>query len=264
MVWVAPLPVARAGVTLSPMATPRLLVVQTGTVAEPLRAEHGDYPAWFARALDGVARLSTLRAHEGETLSAQSFDRAGAAGIIVTGSPLSVTAAERQPWMDDLGPALFDLGARGVPVLGVCFGHQLLCKAAGGEVVKNPRGREIGTIEVQLTQAGQRDPLFAWARASGLDRIEVQATHLDAVEPLPASATVLASNENTPFQAVRFSETIASVQFHPELRPEALRALIASRAERMRAEGMDPDALAAQVRPTDGARVLEAFAGQCR
>src|SRR5438132_10061471 len=113
------------------MAPLRLLVVQTGTVAEPLRSEHGDYPEWFARSLDGVARLSTLEAHQGQQLSPAAFDRSGAAGIIVTGSPLSVTAGERQPWMDELGATLLDLGARGVPVLGVCFGHQLLCRAAG-------------------------------------------------------------------------------------------------------------------------------------
>src|SRR2546426_7510473 len=113
------------------MATPRLLVVQTGTVAEPLRSEHGDYPDWFARDLDGVARLSTLKAHEGERLTPEAVDRSGAAGIIVTGSPLSVTAADPQPWMDELGAAVLDIGARGVPLLSVCFGHQPLCRPAG-------------------------------------------------------------------------------------------------------------------------------------
>jgi len=245
------------------MSLPRILVVQTGTVAEPLRTEHGDYPAWFVRALDGVARLSTLRADEGEKLSAQAVDRASAAGILVTGSPLSATAEERLPWMDELGHSLLDLGKRGVPVLGICFGHQLLCRAAGGDVKRNRAGREIGTIEIQLTEAGLRDPLFSWARSQPPDRLEVQATHLDAVDPLPPGATILAGNENTPAQAVRLSETVAGVQFHPELRPEALKALIASRAEKMRSEGLDPDATLARVRKTEGKEILRAFAEQC-
>ena len=245
------------------MSLPRILVIQTGTVAEPLRTEHGDYPAWFARALDGVARLSTLRADEGERLTAQAVDRASAAGILVTGSPLSATAEERQPWMDELGQSLLDLGKRGVPVLGICFGHQLLCRAAGGDVKRNRAGREIGTIEIQITEAGLRDPLFSWARSQPLDRLEVQATHLDAVDPLPPGATILAGNENTPAQAVRLSETVAGVQFHPELRPEALQALIASRAEKMRSEGLDPDAIGARVRKTEGKEILRAFAEQC-
>src|SRR5207248_8736486 len=108
---------------------------------------------------------------------------------------------------------------RGLPVLGVCFGHQLLARAAGGDVVQNPRGREIGTVRVPLTEAGCKDPLFSWA--SGAE-IEVQATHVNAVDHLPCGATVLASNENTAAQAFRLSETVAGVQFHPELWEAAL------------------------------------------
>jgi GMP synthase (glutamine-hydrolysing) len=246
------------------MAPLRLLVVETGTPAEAVRAEHGAYPEWFARSLDGMARLTTIKAHEGERVSPATVDRAAAAGIIVTGSPLSCTAGQRRPWMDELGSSLLDLGARGVPVLGVCFGHQLLSRAAGGDVVKNPSGREIGTVEVQITEAGLRDPLFAWAQRVPKGRIEVQATHTDAVDPLPPGVTILAGNENTPAQALRFSEMVASVQFHPEFRPDGMKAIIESRREILRSEGLDPDALLAKVRKTEGREVLLAFAEQCR
>jgi GMP synthase (glutamine-hydrolysing) len=126
-------------------------------------------------------------------------------------------------------------------------------------VARNPRGREIGTVQVQLTEAGRKDPLFSWAEAS---RIDVQATHAEAVLPPPRRATLLASNENCATQALRLSETVASVQFHPELEPQALRALIRSRAEQLRAEGLDPVGLEASVRETDGRRILRAFADQ--
>src|SRR5205085_7719730 len=198
----------------------RLLIVQTGTTHL-----HGDYPAWFSRAL-GV-ESPVVRAHQGEPLQA-GLDRVRPQGIIVTGSPLSVT--ERAPWMLELGEDLLRAGARGTPVLGVCFGHQLLARAAGGDVVENPRGREIGTVRVQLTEAGRRDVLFAWASAA---EIEVQATHVDAVDPLPPGTTVLASNENTAAQAYRLSETVAGVQFHPELWAAALRDLILSRRDKL-------------------------------
>ena len=258
----------------------RILIVQTGS-ANVLIEKHGDYPAWFTQQLDPVnlgfpLETSLLRAHEGEKLSRESLAAHKADGILITGSPLSVTA--REPWMLELGDELWRAAERGVPVLGVCFGHQLLCETRGVSVVKNPRGREIGTVEVQLTAEGAGDPLFAWAgepkagsresdgggAGRAAPRIAVQATHVDAVYPIPAGATLLASNENTPVQALRFQEHVASVQFHPELRPETMRDLIDSRRELLARESLDADRLIAKVRETGSPAILRAFAGQVR
>jgi GMP synthase (glutamine-hydrolysing) len=226
----------------------RILIVQTGTAGPLLTKDHGDYPQWFMRTL-GV-EVPVVRAHEGDKLPHGTPQ-----GIIVTGSPLSVM--DRAPWMIELGQELIRASERGAQVLGVCFGHQLVGAAAGGEVVLNPRGREIGTVEVQLTEAGRRDPLFAWALGG---TFEAQATHTDAVDPLPANATLLASNEKCAAQAFRLSETLAGVQFHPEASAPAIRELIRIRAEKIRAEGGDPDALHAAVREVEAGNVLHAFA----
>ncbi|HUJ26811.1 MAG TPA: gamma-glutamyl-gamma-aminobutyrate hydrolase family protein [Myxococcales bacterium] len=226
-----------------------LLIVQTGTTHL-----HGDYPAWFMRAL-GMPDLPVCRAFAGERLAA-AIGKHRPEGVVVTGSPLSVM--DEAPWMLELGSELLRLGARGTPVLGVCFGHQLLARAAGGRVVLNPRGREIGTVEVQLSEAGRRDALFAWA--GGAPEIEVQATHMDAVDPLPPGAVVLASNENTSAQAFRLSETVAAVQFHPELSVEAMRDLIFSRRDKLQSEGRDPGALAGAVHDVQAGQILRAFA----
>jgi GMP synthase (glutamine-hydrolysing) len=241
---------------------PRILIVQTGS-AGALVPAHGDYPDWFRRSL-GASEEQTpvLRAAPGlggEKLDREVLFRTKAKGILVTGSPLS--AAAKEGWMEELGQALLRAGEAGTPVLGVCFGHQLLGQSAGGEVAMNPRGREIGTVQVQLTEAGKKDPLFSWAEAP---RIDVQATHKETVLPPPRRATLLASNESCATQALRLSETVASVQFHPELEPQALRALIRSRAEQLRAEGLDPVGLEASVRATDSGRILRAFAEQVR
>ncbi|HEX9573545.1 MAG TPA: glutamine amidotransferase [Myxococcales bacterium] len=237
------------------MSIPRLVIVQTGTAAPEIVRQHGDYPDWFNQALG--AELPVLRAHLGERLELP----AGTQGVLVSGSPLSLTLPE--PWMDEVAEELLRIGERGTPVLGVCFGHQLLGRAAGSQVVRNPKGREMGTVRVQLTAAGRTDPLFrGWVPEEGL--ADVQATHVDSVDPVPPGATLLASNERCATQALRLSDAVASVQFHPELRPETLRDLIDSRAGALRAEGLDPDSLRADVRETASARLLRAFADEAR
>jgi GMP synthase (glutamine-hydrolysing) len=233
---------------------PEVLIVQTGTAAKDLAPKHGDYPDWFEQALG--AKLPVLRAHEGETLA--DLPR-GIKGIIVSGSPLSLLSPE--PWMDELADRLLRLGSAGVPVLGVCFGHQLLGRAAGSPVLRNPKGREIGTVRVQLTPEGRIDPLFDWSQDG---EIAVQATHVDVIDPIPQGATLLASNEACATQAFRLSETVAAVQFHPELSAETLRDLITSRAEAIRKEGGDPVRLRREVRETESAKILHAFADQAR
>ena len=233
---------------------PDLLVVQTGTAARDLVAKHGDYPRWFEEALG--ARLRIVRAHEGERLADPP---AGTKGIIVSGSPLSLTAPE--PWMDELGDRLLRLGAAGVPILGVCFGQQLLGRSSGSTIVRNPKGREIGTVRVQLTPEGRKDPLFAWSQKG---EIAVQQTHLDVVDRVPAGAKLLASNETCATQAFRLSETVAAVQFHPEITPEIMRDLIGTRSDAIRAEGGDPVRLRREVRDTGSSKILRSFADLAR
>ena len=237
------------------MSIPRLVVVQTGSAARKIARAHGDYPQWFNRALG--AELPVVRVHGGERFELP----VGTRGVLVSGSPLSLTSPE--PWMEEVAEELLRIGERGTPVLGVCFGHQMLGRAAGSKVVRNPKGREIGTVRVQLTPAGRRDPLFRrWAPEDGA--IEVQATHVDSVDPVPGGAELLASNEKCATQALRFSDAVASVQFHPELDAETMRALIDSRADALRAEGLDPERLRRKVRETAGAELLRAFAEEAR
>ena len=140
------------------------------------------------------------------------------------------------------------------PVLGICFGHQLLAQALGGEVRRNPRGREIGTVRVQRVAD---DPLFA-----GLPRaFDVHATHVDAVVELPPGAEVLATTSLDDVAAFRVATVGQAVQFHPEFDADVMRGYLRARADLLRDEGGAPDALLARVH--DGMRgpdVLRNFA----
>jgi len=163
------------------------------------------------------------------------------AGIIITGSSASLTQPE--PWMDDACDLVRRAADAGVPVLGVCFGHQLVGRAFGATVAKTPGGWEIGTWDVTLTDAGRRDPLFA-----GLDpTLAVNLTHEDHVEP-HAALTPLARNDRTPLQAVAVGEHVRGVQFHPEFSGAVMKSYIDARRSVL--TGIDPDALRAEDCPS--------------
>jgi GMP synthase (glutamine-hydrolysing) len=205
-----------------------VLLLKAGEAAASVRLSVGDYDRWFLQTvgLSGY-RFDIVAAHQGAKLpdTVSDYD-----AVMMTGSPLSVTRLE--PWMGRAAELMVGAEARGIPVLGVCFGHQLLAHAYGGRVVRNPLGREIGTVEVRLTPEGRADPLF-----HGLpEQLAVQATHEDIVPEPPTGAAVLASNANTAVQALAFRPFARGVQFHPEVQPESMRALIKARAERLEEE----------------------------
>jgi GMP synthase (glutamine-hydrolysing) len=201
----------------------RVLILQSGSCDPAVRGRHGDFPDWFARPLAARAALRVVRPYEAP------LPRAGFDAVLVTGSPWSVV--DPAPWMDEAAAFLLEV-ARARPVLGVCFGHQLLARALGGEVTRNPLGREAGTTAVTLTEAGRRDPLFAGCP----ERLLVQQTHEDHVAGVPPSATVLAVNDFSPVQAYAVGDSIRCVQFHPEMDAERSRAYGASRRERYDAQ----------------------------
>lgn len=178
------------------------------------------------------------------------------AGLVVTGSPSSVI--ERQPWMLE-GQRYLEASVRaGVPVLGVCFGHQMLAEALGGRVEKNPRGREIGTVEFSPLDD---DPLVNDPERP----FEVNMSHMDSVVALPPGARVLGTTDKDPYAAIRFAERAWGVQFHPEFDREIVGQYAMTRAEALAAEGLDPEAIKNTATDASaGARVLSRFVSTLR
>ena len=105
-----------------------------------------------------------------------------------------------------------------VPTFGSCFGFQGLVVAAGGEVKTDTSRAEVGTFDITLTDAGQKDPLF-----EGVPKVfSAQLGHKDMATRLPSGLQHLASSERAPFQAVRVPGTeVVATQFHPELTRQA-------------------------------------------
>jgi GMP synthase (glutamine-hydrolysing) len=176
-----------------------------------------------------------------------------AVAVVITGSSSSVT--ERADWMLARESELRRLASAGRALLGICFGHQLLAQALGGRVEKNPCGREIGTVSLQLARP---DPLLGAAQL-------VNMSHVDAVVELPPRAEVLASTERDPNSVVRFGRSLYGVQFHPEFDGETMRCYLRERRGVIEREGLDADALEAEARDTpEGAAVLRRFFDRLR
>ncbi len=176
------------------------------------------------------------------------------AGIIVTGSSHSVT--EQAPWMKRAGAFLRAVSEDGVPVLGLCFGHQLIADAFGGRVEKNPRGREIGTVVLELSEEAAADPLYrGCARA-----MKIQATHVDSVVALPKDARLFATTSLDPHAAYAIGERVRCVQLHPELDADIIRAYVEARRHLIDGEGLSTDALLANISEApDAPKLLRNF-----
>ena len=195
----------------------RFLIVQTGTTLAHLRPRHGDFPDWFRRSLRlPRTAVDVVRVDAGEALPASGRH----AGVIVTGSGAMVS--ERLRWSEDTAAWLRTVVAGGVPVLGVCYGHQLLAHALGGRVDYHPDGREVGTIDIERLPAAAGDALLGAAPA----RFVAHATHRQSVLELPPGAVALARSAHDPHHAVRYAPQAWGLQFHPEFSVAAIRGYL--------------------------------------
>jgi GMP synthase (glutamine-hydrolysing) len=231
---------------------PRLLVMKTGSTLPALRAAQGDFEDWVIAGL-GMPRerVTVADVQAGATLP-QPGD---VAGVIITGSHSMVT--DHEPWSEQTADWLREAVEQQTPVLGICYGHQLLAYALGGEVGDNPRGTEAGTVDVHLTEAGCADRLLG-----GLaNPLRVQVSHQQTVLKLPPGAQHLAWSDRDTHQAFVVGDNIWGVQFHPEFNAEVVRAYVHDDDRLLRAEGQDPDRIRAQIEETScGREILRRFA----
>ncbi len=219
--------------------TKPVLLIKTGGTIPDTQNEFGDFEHWFARGL-GLTGLEQVNVYQEQRLPAHLEFR----GIVVTGSASMVS--HREEWSERTGEWLANAVQAGLPVLGVCFGHQLLAHALGGKVGPNPRGRQIGTTPIEMLPAASSDPLLAHLPAS----FQAQTTHVESVHELPAGAVRLATSPRDENHAFRFGQRAWGVQFHPEFGADVMRGYIRARSEVIRSEGICPDELTTNVKET--------------
>jgi GMP synthase-like glutamine amidotransferase len=217
-------------------AAMKIAVLETGVPPDPLAREFGSYPDMFAELLGAGFELETFDVQRGELP-----DAAAHAAYLVTGSPAGVY--EPLPW---IAPLLeFIRNAKHAKMIGVCFGHQAMAQALGGEVIKSPKGWAAGLNRYEVI-----DPQ-PWT--NGEHRVAIPASHQDQVVVQPPNTKVVAASDFTPYAALAWVDRPSiSFQFHPEFSVGYAKALIEERFDRVN----DPDAAIASLdAPNDNARV---------
>jgi GMP synthase-like glutamine amidotransferase len=190
-------------------------ILQTGESPDALRADMGDYPDFFETLLAGrgltFRRWAVLR--NDFPASVQDCD-----GWLITGSRFG--AYEDHLWIPPLEDFIRTAYAQHVPVVGICFGHQIIAQAMGGKVEKYQGGWSVGPTEYDF---GDRTyTLNAW--------------HQDQVTRKPEAAEVIASTDFCENAALLYDDRMFTVQPHPEVRKEFVEGLI-----KFRGPGLVPD-----------------------
>ncbi len=179
-------------------------------------------------------------------------------GLVVLGGPMNVDEVERHPHLATEVDLLRDAMGRGLPVLGVCLGAQLIAKTLGAKV-RTAERKEIGWHDVALTAAGLDDPLLGQLG----DRHRLFQWHRDVFD-LPPGAVHLASSERCAYQAFRVGTNVYGFQFHLEVdEPLVERWLeVPAHLEEVDALGgeLTPEAIRAETRQR--IRAMQATAGR--
>lgn len=231
-------------------ATP-LLLMKTGSTIAGLKRHGEDFENWFQQGL-GLAdsHYRVVNVEQEESLP----DVAQTGAVVITGSPAYVT--DLAGWNFVAADFLHAAFERNIPILGVCYGHQLLAWAFSGEVGFNPGGRAIGTVRVNRTDHSTSDPLLQGLPAS----FSVNLSHLQSVQRLPEPAVPLLCTDYDANHGFRLGQNCWGLQFHPEFDGRITRAYIEERRELIEGEGLPAAELAAAVQDTpQSASLLRRF-----
>ena len=201
----------------------RVGILVTGRVHVDLEPRHGDYAAMFEALIRTAAPDFAFRAWyvlDGEL--PESVDACDA--WLVTGSKHGVY--DDLPWIPRLREFLARARAVGRPIVGICFGHQILAEALGGSAAKSDRGWGVGLRRYRVLKRP------SWM-ADAPEEIAMHALHQDQVTAVPEDATVLAESDHCPFAMLAYGDPeqpdAISIQPHPEFSEDYTRELVRMR-----------------------------------
>ncbi|MES2205853.1 MAG: gamma-glutamyl-gamma-aminobutyrate hydrolase family protein [Pseudomonadota bacterium] len=203
-------------------------IIETGRPPAGLQDNHGSYPSMIESLLS--KKFNALSFKYVSVLDVLPDNAKECDAWMITGSSHGVY--ENLPWMQDLTHLIRSAVEQRVPVVGICFGHQIMAQALGGKVIQSDKGWGLGLATYEVAHHPE------WIKEK-LDSIVLPASHQDQVVELPAGAKVLASSAFCPYAALVYDDVALSFQGHPEFNTAFLRALIESRRERVDANTLD-------------------------
>lgn len=201
----------------------KLGILKCDTVREPMRGEFGDYDDMFINMFATINSAFDYRVYDVEQgeLPAQSNE---CDAYLITGSRWGVY--DEPAWIAALHDTVRQLHRDQTPMVGICFGHQLLANALGGKAEKSDKGWGLGVTTTELlTHTDFMQP--------ELQSLRLLVSHQDQVTQLPADAQCLASSDFCRYAAFQLGEHVLAFQGHPEFAPGYLAALLTLRREHL-------------------------------
>ena len=196
-----------------------IIILDCGSSLLEVSRQFGCAPDWIMELLQNKdCRFKWVKSYKRENVVHTEGD-----AWIITGSPRSVY--DELDWMLDMEDKIRNAQHHNKPVLGICFGHQLIAKSFGGRVELNPNGWELGAYPIGLTERGLKSRILSGFNNHSI----VYQSHGDCVTVLPENAVELAWN-NKGNQAFTIHANMYGVQFHPEFSWDIIKKYVSVRS----------------------------------
>ena len=225
----------------------KLLIIKTGTTLNSVKEIYGDYE-------DQILYKIGIEASQAKVISVYKNEPPylpeDISSIIITGSDAMVT--EEKAWMKVTAAWLRKISSKEIPILGICFGHQLLAYAFDGRVDYHFKGPEYGQREIRIVGDVSIDPIF---HAFPKEFVGYVA-HYQSIFKLPNKAEVFAASDFEPSHGVRFGKNIWGVQFHPEFNAEIACLHLMNQEEELKQRGYPMEELYSGIKEEEYGRII--------